>query len=619
MSSSSKKASNPIVETTCNYKREATQASQSRVAQNKENYDMFHLKQEWGHKIAGQSKEFLPRQMMAVEQLTQFLHQGTVDLQDFFTVEPMPAVKNPIFSKDEAQKCVAFHLEKADFYNLSQDAIKTGLLSALMIAKVYVKQVQSPRYTTRKKSDGSYGLYRKKKTHSQICLEILRFKDYFEDPTGEGLYKIHAYEKDLWDVKQEAKLYPEIYDMKEIEKLSAGVQSVGDATERARENGQDSTSSGFRKRVQIDECWGSIIDSEGNILHERVTWKVANDQFLIQPPIPFPSWANEDPFVKGALIRVPHSTLHRALMDAPTKLNKAMNEIFNLIIDGGIQSVFGIKQVRENWLDDPSQIADGIYPGMTLKASQSCPPQMKVLERIDTGGASNEGTAAFELASNEFNQGALTNEARSGLVQSPQAKATAIVESGQTITSIFAGVGKGAEAAFFEPLFRKVFHLHCQEFKNFNPEDMTALLGEAKMKNLEKISDKQIFSKTVNGHIFRVYGISRTLSKIKDFRKLTSLLQSIAQSPTLMEAFVKRYNFTKLLDQIMRALEIDTDSIKNESADQALVDMSSEEESKVGELAGVPQGADMQSQTPQASTGGDENPAMQQAQEGAGQ
>ena len=56
-------------------RQEAADAKADRMDQNKSNWEIFHLKQDWSYKRKGQSKEFLPKTAMAVEQIASFLQQ----------------------------------------------------------------------------------------------------------------------------------------------------------------------------------------------------------------------------------------------------------------------------------------------------------------------------------------------------------------------------------------------------------------------------------------------------------------------------------------------------------------------------------------------------------------
>ena len=81
-----------VIQTTKNYITESTQAKTGRMQLNRDNFDCYHLMQDYSHKTAGQSKEFLSKQSMAVEQITAFFQQGLVDIGDWFSVELSPGM-----------------------------------------------------------------------------------------------------------------------------------------------------------------------------------------------------------------------------------------------------------------------------------------------------------------------------------------------------------------------------------------------------------------------------------------------------------------------------------------------------------------------------------------------
>src|SRR6185437_743271 len=125
---------------------------------------------------------------------------------------------------------------------------------------------------------------------------------------------------------------------------------------------------------------GTLIGPEGEVIAENVICTVANKKYLIRAPEPNPFWHGETPFITAPLIRVPFSVWHKALYDGPAQLNFAINELFNLMLDGGIASVWGIKQLRANFLADPKQASGGIQQGTTLVVNDSLPEGAKVLE-----------------------------------------------------------------------------------------------------------------------------------------------------------------------------------------------------------------------------------------------
>jgi hypothetical protein len=85
---------------------------------------------------------------------------------------------------------------------------------------------------------------------------------------------------------------------------------------------------------------------------------------------------------------------------------------------------------------------------------------------------------------------------------------------------------------------------------------------------------------------------SLTLNKAQDYKKLTTLLQTITASPQLLEEFVKKYDLGKTLGEIMSSLNIDKHKLEIPKAVQATM-MPQEE-------AAPPPGPDMMSQVPEA-------------------
>jgi len=586
-----------IVQTIKSYMHEAGQARQLRMTQNDKNFDFYHLRQSYSHKRRGQSQEFLPKQSMAVEQITAFLHQGLVDLGEWFSAEARFGNKNPLLSNNEVERLLLRQLSNAGFYNYVQDALKSGLLGSLMIAKIDGVRVQKPKFFTRRVLADKHSdkrktqLMKKKESAWQLRLGLVRQRDMFLDPTGEGLYKIQRIEMDMWKLIKMAEENPTIYDVKEVENMRASIMEASlERTRAASEKNQLVTDSNFRHRIVINECWGTILNSEGKVLYENVVCAIANDRFLIRKPEPYPTWMNSDPYVIAPIIRVPNSVYHRALMDAPTEINQALNEIYNLNLDAGIQSVFGIKQLRQDLLEDPAQVSDGIAPGDTLLVTPAVQPGQKVLERVDTGSLSSEGINIFNLTQAEFNQSALTNDLRLGVLPSRAVKATEVVESSQTLTSIFNGIAKSIEEDFIKPILEKSWNMIMMESDDLDSDEVVAILGKTKAEQFSKMPKEERFAKTTNGNQFKVFGITETLNKMKDFRKLTAMLQTISSSDVLTQEFSREFSFSKFLKEIVRALDIDTDRIKLDDIEKQMNDIpmqtSANEQSQIPQAGG---------------------------------
>lgn len=588
-----------IIRATYSYREEAYVSKRDRMVQNRLNWDTYNLKGDFSHKKRGQSREFLPKQALAVEQIASFFHQAMLDVGEWWSCDYQKGVKDLKIKPDEIQRLTQRQLEKIHFDEKVEDLLKLGLIGSLAICKVHGEYVKKPVFYTEthlgEDDKIKDTLFRAEKQVWQAKIDLIRQEDFFPDPTGDGLYIIQQVEMDLQKVKELSRGPHAIYDEEVVNQITGGFEDMEQVARKARETAQNQTFTTYRKRVRLWECWGTIIDpASGEVIHKDVTWTVANDRYLIQKPRPYPFWHGSHPYVFVPIIRTPHGVWHKALMDAPTMLNIAMNESFNLILDSGIMAAFGIRQLRTSWLADESKVADGIPPGETLEVNDMCPPGQKVLEPVQTGTMSPEAMQVYNTLGGEFNQAAITNDLRMGQVPQRAVKATEVVEASQSITSMFTGISRILEQNLIVAILEKLWMTMCQNMNDLDSEEVIAMVGKDRAVQLAAMTPEQRFKETVNGYKFKVFGVSLILNKMKDYKKIQALLQTIAASQPLMEEFIKKYDMGSLLTELMKALDIDIDAIKIDPTEQAAM-----AKMQAGAQGGAPGAPDTQSQIAQ--------------------
>ncbi len=580
-------------------KKEAEEAKVDRMARNKENFNMFHLRYDFSHKEVGQSKEVLSKQSMAVEQIKSFFQQALVDIGDWWKAEAAyPGAEEMMAIRPhEITKLTNYMLEKALYFSHVGNSVQSALLGSLAISKTYGCLKPKPKYVVRKKGRGK--TYKKwieqieDKTW-EMKFEVVRQENYYPDPTGRKLYEIEDMWMDYHDVVAMSEGDYAIYDSDKVKGLAkAGTDSEQDYN-KARETGQNPTSSGHRPKVKITEFWGTILNKEGEVQFENVVCTLANDTTMIRKPEPNPLWHQKSPYNASPLMEVANSVWHKAPMDAPTQHNKSLIELYNLLVDAGMQEVHAIKQIRKEMLDNPAQIADGIKYGATLAVNSLLPPGVKVIEDLSTVKVPPEVFNIFNLMNQEYNASALTNDLRQGVMPFRAVKATEVVEASQTITSVFQGIAKNYEARQSTKELELAWATTAQNWDKISLEEFKALFGDARGTALHQLEPQDVFASTVDGIKFRVFGISLTLSKAQDFRKLTTFLQTIGASPVLMEEYAKKYDLGKLLTEIMTSLDIDKNKLELPQTVQGTMT----------EPQGPQQGGpDEMSQVPQAGAG----------------
>lgn len=546
-------------------KRESDDAKFTRMEQNKENFEAYHMKHDFSHKLDGQSREVLSKPRMTVEQGKSFFQQSLADLGDFFDIEMRDHVTNEELMSirpEEAKKLLAYQLEKMNYFGHVGDFVQSGLLGALIITKTHGKMVSKPKFKVKESGKGK----NMKKNVEMVddktwCLDYatIRPEDYFPDPTGKGLYECETMEMDFHEVLALSEGENAIYDKSAVEQLPRVTQSDAERDrDIARETDTDTPLvKGHRPKVRIMEFWGTILNDQGEIEHENIVMTIANEQFVIRKPTPNPLWHQQSPFTKTPILSLVNSVWPTSLMDAAVKHNHTMVEMLNLILDAAFKKVHSISQIRTKELLDPTQVSNGIPYGTKLQVKSSLPPGAKVMESLDETDVPSEALNVLNLIQQEYNSSSLSSDLRSGVIPDRAVKATEVMEQSNTINSIFTGISKNIEASQIKGELEKGWMFIAQNLDMISKDELVSLFGAERGTEISQLDPQDVFVQSVNGFKFKVFGISQTLSKANDYRKLTTLLQTISGSDVLVEEFLKKYDFGKLLGEIMGALNID--------------------------------------------------------------
>lgn len=553
-------------------KQESEMAKKNRMRLNEDNYAMYQLEHDFSHKIPGQSREVLSKTRNATESSKAFFQQALADLDDWYRVEASDGSDGTgmLIKPAEMQKMLSYQLKKADYFSHVGASTQSGLLGSLAISKVRGEMVPKPKFKT--KTEGKGRGYKKfvvvddDKTW-ELRFDNIRQEDYYPDATGGGLSEIEECEVDLHVVKALAKGDDAIYDMEAVNRLKDWGSGDMQEGKKARETGQNESHQRMRPRVKLTEFWGTVVDCDtGDIMAENVVITLANETEVIRKPTPNPLWHQRVPIVAAALIEFANSVWGVAMMDAGTKHNRSLIEIFNLMLDSALKAVWGINQIRTDVLDDPTQITDGLRWGTNLKVGAGLPMGGKVMENVVTGNIPPEVITMFNLLNQETLTSMKTNDLRMGAQSMRAVKATEVMAAENSITSEFQGIAKNFEEKKIQPELELATYTICQNWDRIDKEVFVSLYGRERGEQLAQLEPQDVFVNVVNGMKFEVFGISLTLRRQADFRKWTTLLQVIGGSEMLIEAFLAKYSFEKLLGEIMTAIDLNKSKIEVQSS-----------------------------------------------------
>ena len=582
-------------------RHEAWRAKQTRMKKNEQNIAAFLSEQDWSHKTEGQSREFLPKTAVAVEQFAAFIKRALIQFGSWYEVELGMDSRSPISGESirNLMNCLLDEILVSDntieaFSTIFPDGIKVGALESLMIFKVHGNMVEDRMFVAQEGAiqigdDGSLERGAPELETQTIKkwvprIDLIPGQDYYPDPTGNGLYEIHSTTQDFYKIKEDAERG--IYDMSAVLELMDS-ERARDEARRDEARGQDDATldrPSFRKQIQIDEYWGTILDSDGDVVHRNIVCTIANKKHLIRKPTPNPFWHQESPFVAAPLIRVPWSVWHKALFDDAAQLNFALNEMFNLILDGGLASVWGVKQIRLDMLEDPSQVSDGISQGDTIAVKGTLPFGEKVLETVTEGQIPPDALAAFDIIVKEFTSAALSNELRLGSLPQREVKATEVIELSQSQAVTLDSISGELEKGVMSKILRLLWLTSLQNMDDLGSEAVINSMGLKPAFAMAQMAPAERFAVFGSDCAFKVKGLSSTLAKVRDFQKVMALLQSVVANPILMQAFFKRYSPDKILSHMMKTLNINPTDMHRDKQELERVEADFQELGKFAQL-----------------------------------
>lgn len=553
-----------ILDATQAYRAEAEEARRDRLARNRLNWNVYYGNIDFSYKQEGQSAEHLPKLAIASEQVRAFVKKALVSFGDWYQVKtgaqyPLTPEQIRALMNRFLDKVVVARNTFQPIETIIANAVMQGLLESLIVLKVH-GGLQGEKVFKVEPGEPLAGLPPRLHVEGtnlwRLRVDIIPTEDYFPDPTGRGLYKLHRVERDFIDVLEMAEAG--LYDMRVVNMLDDDYsrEAAHDKTRNARQRNQNEAKKPRnRRRVVLTEGWGTILGPDGRPVHKDVVWCVANDKYVIRAPEPFPFWHGEDPFVVAPLLQNPHTVWSKALYDDVASLNIAIDELYNLILDGGLASVWGVRQVRENWLVDPRQISGGIPQNATLAVNDEAPVDGKVVEVVASGKVPPEAMGVLQLTVQEANAAGLMNDLRVGTLPGKNVKATEVMSADQSSNTMMDSLTSELERNIISPLLHKSWFTILQFADDLPAEDVAEALGTNAAFMLSRLAPAERYAALARAE-FKVIGLSGTITKARDFQKFMAMMQATAMNPILMQAFVTKMSPEKALTAMYRMLNL---------------------------------------------------------------
>jgi len=527
----------------------------------KANQDAYWSRQDTSSKAEWQAAEQMPEVANFVDRHTAALRMALLSQPNWFEIQD---ATEPSGERDKMmQKFVRIHLnhcttnasgQRIGFDATFASAVKSGSMTVLAASVTY---------------DPISGY---------VNVDPVNPFELFYDPTGRGLYRIRRTEIDRWQLDmmsdQEDSAGEKIYHAEAIERLSSYID--GEArSDRERQTGGSEQGEGGSRRdpITLDEYLCTIIDRDGKLIATNQLIVVANEQEIIRGPEDNPNWHGKDWIVMTPTVDVPFSVYGRTFLENFRMLAATFTETTNLMLDGMFAGAVGAHMVWEAALADPTQIAEGVHPGITVTADEDWPPGKDFVSKIDMGGIDPDSFRIWEALKAELREGASANELSLGQVP-PKGDITAAEinasTSGSTVMQM--GLAKDIDTRWLAPILELVLMTGLQHFDPEANPQLAQELGQPMSAMLA--GHRQEFADIQYKYVAK--GLTAAMERGQKVQGLTGALQVIGQNERLAASFEEKYSLSKLLGELLAGFDVDISKLKKDEqelrADKAAKD-----------------------------------------------
>ncbi len=568
---------NQVVQRLTSYRAEAESSRKTGVNSRDdkwaENLDLYWNRWDFSKKAPWQARETMPEVPAFVDRFAGAMKDALVSGGNttYDIVDPGDAEKDLAQS---VRKMTDVWLSRTgfnatgtpmDFATVFEDQIKLGAM--MMMSSVVTWRDDVPG--------------------GRVAIETVDPREVWLDNTGRNQYRVRRSTIDRHELvdmaKQKDNKGKPIWNLPDINSL---VVATDELISGQRENLQGSAQviQTARVPVTLDEYYAVMIDDNGMKTNDKSLYVVANDRYLLRGPEANPYWHKRDWLVTTPLITVPLSVYGRTYMEDFGALAKTFTDLTNLILDAvffsSIRAFIAVPDVLKN----PEQMAEGIWPGKTYLAEEGIDPRL-FAHALELGNLPPEAINLWQNLKRELTEAASINEI--GLGQfAPKGRTTAheVASANQSSSAVIKSIAQTVEKRWLDPTIDLVWMTGVQHMKA-NDKALIAAAGEDMYRALYT-NRRELVTRPI---AFQARGISRMIQRASQLQALMQLMQIVASSEILMQAFFAEVDINKLLDMLFRLSDVDVSKLKLTEREQMIKNAAQAMQQVTGGAAGGPQ------------------------------
>lgn len=422
-------------------KKEAEDATFNRRRAADELWMLYQNRQDYSKKKDWQSKIFVPKIFMSIEQATAMVKRAIMSPKKLFKMAVINSEDEK--AKDALPKIeerLKLYLKNSNFATSYAETMKEAFLVGLGVPKVLWE---------------NGGLKFVNVATSKVYID----PDYEMGSSEPPKFIIEEKEWDLAELKvMAARINKEtgrrIFNMAEINKIEESSQDperdINDQTRRGL-----NTHAKTDRRVMVLEFWGTIIDESKNKALKNQLRVIVNERVIVRSQDnPFDH--QKLPYLPVVPITYPHRGVWgTSLVESVVKMQYAYNNIINLGIDNLNFSVNKVYTAQASQIVNPRSLTN-IYPGKIVHVHGGEP-----FKEVRTSGLGQDSFMVLQQLQGEIERGTAITEFLMGTSGKSKTAKEAELKTAQA-QGLFDTIARDIEVNSMAPLIEMAFDLVMQ-------------------------------------------------------------------------------------------------------------------------------------------------------------
>lgn len=559
---------------------------------------------------------------LAYDQFKAKMRQSLMNFDQWLAVVDENQRPDAIITDTVAKRLLERSLERAKIKVHFADAIGLGAVESRACIKVCGRWDIDKKYVANKNE-----LRVQKKKRWNLSLKVVPFENLLQDPHDQThpLYLIEEYltdKRNLWELADDEPKPDKPFKKDAVKELKSYTRPEGieEEQQEKRGNADFAQRNSFRHPILVQHFWGTILDEDGlpmewykedgsEVYLENVFFTVANDKVLLTEPLSNPRWSQTVPYIYTNLMRRDNVTYTKAYLDDGIEASLLQDEMFNMLARGAKKTAMNVNLAKLSAFAKPEQLSDGIKEGMTLFINDSVQDPRLALASARTGEVPADGFQMYQEIKRVVADNFKTNQIDlSGNLPSKQVRATELVQSQQSISSLHDSTAADIEETFVEPLAEECWMELLQHSQHIPDEDLEYAfeghpLGPDALEVFKDLSPAERFEEGAQKFRFRGKGVRELANNVKKSQALSQLFAIIGSNPLVQQEILDGgYSIGKMFGQVVKGSGIDAEEIRMD-----------EDEIKIRrKVQEVIQAAMALGQAGVLPTGGGQNGAVQQ-------